>query len=37
MAQDPVLVDTIALAHALGVNPTLVRAWASRGKLTRHG
>jgi hypothetical protein len=37
MDHDPVLLDTIALATALGVKPTLVRAWASRGKLTRHG
>jgi hypothetical protein len=38
MAQDDlVLVDTIALAMALGVKPMLVKAWASRGKLSRHG
>lgn len=37
MAEDLVLLDTIAVAAALGVKPTLIRAWASRGKLTRYG
>ncbi len=37
MPQEPVLLDGPALAHALGVDPALVRKWAQRGKLTRKG
>ena len=37
MPTDPVLLDGPALAHALGVDPALVRKWAQRGKLTRKG
>lgn len=32
-----VLVDTIAAAHAIGVNPRRIRNWALRGHLHRQG
>lgn len=32
-----VLVDTVAAAHAIGVNPRRIRNWALRGHLQRRG
>ncbi len=37
MSDDPVLLDTAALAEALGISPGLVRLWAHRKKLTNRG
>jgi hypothetical protein len=35
--EQPVLLDGPAIALALGIRPGVIRIWAVRGKLKRHG
>jgi hypothetical protein len=37
VSDPPVLLDTVAIAAALGIKPGRMRIWAYRGHLTRQG